>query len=186
MHALRGGGRKKPTSNQFCNFDMNYTMFQNKIRVVVPAVKNRALPKRVYKCRVPKNVLHDEQTDSIEIRWSKLPRDTHSIEVSIEDSTCTYGCNKKCKFIHWKAKFPYADDGVYQEHFIIRKNKRTGIKKNSAREIKKYIRKNDANMNTYIPFCAPPNQKNDCVVHLVVFDKKNKAVAKAMSDPFII
>jgi len=169
----------------FCNFKLDYEIFNNNVEISIPSVKYNELPK-IYKCHKPDNIKEDITTDSIEIRWKKLPENTYYIELQIVDTTCTYGCNKICEFIHWHVKFPYKNTGIYENFFIIKNGKRIGIKKNGAKKIFKYMKKNDFNMKSYIPFCPPPNQKHSYVIKCILYNKDSDIFAKAMSNPFLI
>lgn len=169
----------------FCNKSMKYKIFENNVKIKIPAIKDYKLP-NIYKCKIPEDLKHDNITDSIAVNWSGLPSKCKYLQLKIMDTTCIYGCNKNCKFTHWNAKFPIKNDGKYEDLFIIKNNKRVGLKRNSAKNIKKYILNNDFKLKTYVPFCTPPKQKHSFVIEGIVFNKDNKIIAKAISDPFLI
>lgn len=169
----------------FCNYSMKYKIFQNKIVIKVPAVRKYNLSS-IYKCKMPNDLRNDNITDSIAINWSGLPSDCKYLQLKIKDTTCIYGCNKSCKFTHWNAKFQINNNGEYEDFFVIKKGKRTGLKRNGAKNIHNYILNNDFKLKTYVPFCTPPKHKHSFIIEAIIFDKSNKIIAKSVSDPFLI
>ena len=123
------------------------------------------------------------------IKWSNLPKTSETIILEIIDTSCTYMCNKSCKFVHWKGKLKLNIQNYvegYKNVFYTSGDEITGIKLNGIHKLSKFTLKNSAKLRNYIPFCAPDFQTHAHVIILTVLDKNSKVIAKSQSIPFLI
>ena len=173
-----------------CQNKNELKLYKKDFKVYIPKnyLSNCKISKKMFKCSIVPP-LNDTKVDTLPIKWTGLPKKTQTILIEIVDTTCTYMCNKSCKFTHWKCKLNLKEAENlkdYSEIFYTNKGEITGIKLNGIKYLSRFNLTNSAKLKNYIPFCAPDFQTHAHVILITAFDKNKNIIGKSQSIPFLI
>lgn len=109
------------------------------------------------------------------IEWSGLPDGTERLRIRVVDATCTYDCNRACKFHHWILDIPV-------------KEFPKGIEQGAANRMQPYTLENGLGKKVYQPFVPPLHQTHAIVYQLIAYKKEgkgNKILGRSQSTPYL-
>ena len=160
--------------SNFCNTIKD---FSKEFVVVIPTADQSGNLSDIYGCP-PRG-----KSISPPINWAELPQGTEYIYIVVEDATCTYMCNKSCKFRHWVLNIPVED---LKDQEIFTSN---GIKQGASMSPKmlQYTLPNDVGKTAYMHFCPPSFQQHAYVVKLTAYRKETGGTTilkRAQSRPY--